>query len=78
MVTILFGGNLPEPASHSSDGTALFSVAQLTAQHNEHLSHSSPQKAEWKTARGRKVKGERFIKGATPSKLKQRTIRVAL
>ena len=78
MVTKLFGGNLPEPASHSSDGTALFSVAQLTAQHNEHLSHSSPQKGESNTAKGRKVKGERFIKGATPSKLKQRTIRVAL
>ena len=71
MVIKLFGGNLPEPASHSSDGTALFSVAQLAAQHNEHLSHSSPQKGESKTSKGRRVKAERFINGATPSKPKQ-------
>ena len=72
MVTQLFGGNLPEPTRHSSDGTALFTVAQLEAHHNEDLSHSSPQKGESNTSKGRRVKAERFIKGATPSKPKQR------
>ena len=63
--------SLSNGKKHSPDGTALFTVAQLTAHHNDELSHSSPQQGGRKISKGRKVNAERFIKGATPSRRKQ-------
>ena len=76
MVMELIGGNLPEPTSHSPDGTALLSMAQLgeaerQAYQKDELSHSSPQKGEGKIAKGRKVRADRLIKGAAPSRRKR-------